>query len=214
MGVHYHEAVLPYLVPIDTVKPWPDNPRSGDLAALKESIRKNGFYQPIVVQKTTGFVLAGNHRLQALQEMGATEVPVVIVDVDDIQAKRLALVDNRTSDLAFYDDQQLFKLLQDMVEQDSLEGTGYDRAAFELLLQGTGGDSVTGGIRQGLIPGERLDEYNQLDVRSIILPYDGEEYEVVATAFTHMRQALFVDTNAEVAKILLQRALEEVEIEP
>lgn len=213
MAVHFHDAVLPYLVPIDTVKPWPDNPRSGDLSALKESIRKNGFYQPLVVQKMTGFVLAGNHRLQALTEMGADEVPVVILDVDDLQAKRLALADNRTSDLAFYDDQQLFKLLSEMVELDSLDGTGYDRAAFELLLQGTGGE-VMGGVRQGLNVGERLDEYNDLDIRSIILPYQGDVYVEVAAMFTRMRQALFVETNAEVAKILLERAMEEVEVEP
>jgi len=214
MAVQIHESLHGLMVPIDMVKPWPENPRSGDLAALKESIRKNGYYQPIVVQRSTHFVIAGNHRLQAMEELGADEIPAVFVDVNDIQAKRLALADNRTSDLAFYDDEQLFKLLQEMVDVDSLDGTGYDRAAFELLLQGVGGDSVTGGIRQGLIPGERLDEYNDLDIRSIILPYSGEEYEVVATAFTHMRQALFVDTNAEVVKILLTKALEDVDVEP
>jgi len=214
MAVRIHESLHGLMVPIDMLIPWPDNPRSGDLSALKESIRKNGYYQPVVVQRSTKYVIAGNHRMQAMQELGAVEIPALFVDVDDVSATRLALADNRTSDLAFYDDEQLFKLLEELVAKDSLDGTGYDRSAFELLLQGVGGDNVTGGIRQGLIPGERLDEYNDLDIRSIILPYAGEEYEVVATAFTHMRQALFVDTNAEVVKILLTKALEEVDVEP
>jgi hypothetical protein len=50
------------------------------------------------------YVLAGNHRLQAARAQSIARVPVIFVDVDDDAARRILLVDNRTNDLAEYDD--------------------------------------------------------------------------------------------------------------
>ena len=187
---------------------WPDNPRSGDLNTLKESINKNGFYQPVVVQRSTGIVIAGNHRKQALEDLGATEIPAVFVDCTDIEATRIALADNRTSDLAFYDDHQLLDLLNElMTKGNGLEGTGYDRNAYELLMEGLDKESVTGGIRQGVAPEERLDEYNNLDLRSIILPFDIATYERVAAGLMDLRVQWGFDTNADVVTRLVDEAM-------
>ena len=214
MTVSFHPTLEHLLVPIDEIKPWPNNPRSGDLAALKESITVNGFYQPIVVQRSTHFVIAGNHRRQALVEMGEDQVPVLYVDVDDTEAARLALADNRTSDLAFYEDEALFALLDHLVSVDSLAGSGYDRHAYELLLQGHESNEVVGGVRQGSTPEDRIDDYNQLDVRSIILPYEADVYEVVATGLATLRRSLDLDTNADVVQALVEQALSDVGVEP
>jgi hypothetical protein len=215
--VHFTEAVKPLLVPIGSVRDWPDNPRSGDLSALIESITKNGFYQAVVVQRSTGYVIAGNHRKAALEQMGATEIPVLFVDASDEEATRLALADNRTSDLAFYDDPQLFKLLDQLVNEDGtgLEGTGYDRAAYQLLLQGLDADGhVVGGVRQGGTPEERLDEYNLLDIRSIILPYDAKDYDHVAGGLVALRKLWELETNAEAVARLVEEAMEQLDIAP
>ena len=113
----------------------PNNPRQGDIGAIVESIDKNGWYGTLVAQRTTGRVLAGNHRLQAAQALGMTEVPVYWVDVDDEEAQRILLADNRTSDLASYDDNILADLLKDMVINGAgLEGTGYDGDDLDDLL--------------------------------------------------------------------------------
>ena len=216
MTVRFHEALQPLLVSIDAVDYWPENPRRGDTRALRESLTTNGMYQAIVAQASTKFVIAGNHRLEALRELGEKQVPVLFVDVSDSEARRIALADNRTSDLAFYDDKALFDLLDKLMEDEggdiaALEGTGYDRAAFEMLMQGLEpSGSVLGGVRQGVNPEERLDEYNQLDLRSIILPYSIEEYDRVATGFQALRAAWRLDTNAEVVTQLVADAMEEL----
>jgi hypothetical protein len=210
--VVFAEHLRHLLKPIGDYKLWPDNPRSGDLTALKESIRVNSFYNPVVAQKSTKFILAGNHRMRALLEMGEDEVPVMEIDVDDNEARRLALADNRVSDLAFYNDNQLFELLDQLIkEEGSLEGTGYDRAAYELLLQGQEADSIVGGVRQGVLPEERLDAYNELDIRSIILPYAMDDYEFVANALSSLRMRWGFEANADVVRRLLEEALEEVD---
>lgn len=204
MAVEFSEVVREHLVPIDSVLPYPDNPRRGDLKALKDSILTNGFYSVVVVQKSTGYVVAGNHRLKALQELGATEVPAMLMEMSDEDAKRIVLADNRTSDLAFYDDPTLFKLLQDL--DGDFSGTGYDKASYELLLQGLQGDEILGQVNQGNAPEDRLSGYLDSDIRSVILPYQGELYDIVAGGLKQLRERYGLDTNADVVAHLVEMA--------
>lgn len=53
------------------LKPHPRNPRQGDVGAIYQSIEANGFYGAIVAQRSTGYILAGNHRYKAAAEAGA-----------------------------------------------------------------------------------------------------------------------------------------------
>jgi len=127
------ETLSALAVPIDSLTPYQDNPRRGDLEAIKESLAANGQYRPIVVNRRTGEVLAGNHTLRAAEQLGWTRIAVTWVDVDDETARRIVLVDNRSNDLAGYDDALLASILEDLPD---LEGTGYDKAALAELLAG------------------------------------------------------------------------------
>ncbi|MGH2964026.1 MAG: DNA modification methylase [Solirubrobacterales bacterium] len=118
-------------VPIHNLKPYPGNPRRGDIAAIRESLEQNGLYRPIVARRATSEVLAGNHTLAAAKELNWTEIAVTYVDCDAEQAKRIVLADNRTNDLAGYDDQALVELITELPD---LAGTGYDQAALDSLL--------------------------------------------------------------------------------
>ena len=122
-------------VAIDAVRPHPSNPRQGDIGAIHQSIDANGFYGAVIAQKATGHILAGNHRWQAARQAGATEVPVTWVDVDDDHALRILLADNRTNDLASYDDSALADVLKELQESTgTLAGTGYDGDDLDDLL--------------------------------------------------------------------------------
>ena len=52
-------------VPLASLKRHPDNPRRGDVKAIALSINKNGFYGAVIVQRSTRYILAGNHRADA-----------------------------------------------------------------------------------------------------------------------------------------------------
>lgn len=112
------------------VSTHPENPRQGDVGAIHASIIANGFYGALVVQKSSGRILAGNHRYLAAREAGLTELPAVIVDVDDAAALRILLADNRTNDLASYDEAVLATILAGL---DDLTGTGYTLDDFDDL---------------------------------------------------------------------------------
>jgi site-specific DNA-methyltransferase (adenine-specific) len=118
-----------------TLKEHPRNPRKGNLELVKESIRAHGFFGTILVQESTGYVLAGNHRLRAAQALGMTEVPAVFVDVTDEMATRILIADNRTSDVAEYDNETLANLLADLQGTEAgLNGLGFDDLDLAALL--------------------------------------------------------------------------------
>lgn len=122
------------LVGVDTLQEHPNNPRDGDVGAIVTSLQRNGMYRPLVVQRSTNFVLAGNHTLRAARLVMMPQVAVVFADVDDATAARILLVDNRASDLASYRDEELAALLHDLATNNDLLGTGYSPDDVDDLL--------------------------------------------------------------------------------
>jgi len=55
---------------IDSLAHHPENPREGDIGAIVTSIKKNGWFGVVVAQKSSGYILAGNHRIEAAKICG------------------------------------------------------------------------------------------------------------------------------------------------
>ena len=127
-------------VPIDDLIRHPETPRRGDIPAISASIEVNGWYGAVVAQSSTRHVLAGNNRMEAARRLGMTDLPVHWLDVDDATARRIMLADNRTSDLATYDDAVLVQLLEAAAADDDLFGSGYDGDDLDDLLADIAGD--------------------------------------------------------------------------
>lgn len=126
MNFRVHPGLESKMVPIETVQQYPGNPNNGDIEAISESIQVNGLYAGVIVQRSTGYILAGNHRYAALASLGATHIPVDYVDVDEVAAKRIVLADNRTTRLGRDDPSDLLQLLKDLNDSDlGLIGTGF-----------------------------------------------------------------------------------------
>ena len=62
------------IVDIDSVEAHPKNVRQGDIGAISESLKAHGQYRPIVVDKRTNRILAGNHTWKAAKSLGWTEI--------------------------------------------------------------------------------------------------------------------------------------------
>lgn len=123
------------LVDVDSLLPHPENPRRGDVAAIAESIEVNGFYGAVIAQRSTRRILVGEHRVTAARLEGATVVPVLWVDVDDDHARRIVLVDDRTSDLAETDTAALAEILAILATTDGgARGSGYDEQTVADIL--------------------------------------------------------------------------------
>lgn len=113
-------------VAVDQLLEHPRNPNRGNLDVIEESMSTNGFYGALVVQRSTGYILAGNHRWKVAKRLGVSDVPVIYVDVDDERALRILVADNRTSELAHRDNNALVELLDELHgTQNGLDGLGY-----------------------------------------------------------------------------------------
>lgn len=125
-----HDLTVAYAHP-DKLTLHPENARRGNLDELKKSLQRNGQYKPVVVSKRTGYVLAGNHTVKALRELGATEVAYVLIDVDRHGERRILAVDNRIGDVGDYDNERLIDLLEAL--GSDLDGTGYSEIDLDVL---------------------------------------------------------------------------------
>ena len=69
------------------------------LEELTNSIKERGIIQPLIVRKIKNQdnkfeLIAGERRLQAAQKAGLHEVPIVIVEADDLKSLEFAIVEN------------------------------------------------------------------------------------------------------------------------
>lgn len=181
--------------PINEFQPHPKNVRQGDVGAIAESLKAHGQYKPIVVQKNTNFVLTGNHTLQAARQLGWAEIAAVYVDCDDDQALRILLVDNRTNDLAMYDDRALAELLTELAtSEDGFDGslfTGDDLDDLLFRLEGTVGNATEGSALD-----EKAAEYAQRDTRTLLLPFTTDEYVAIVGKLAGLRKAYETESNS------------------
>jgi ParB-like nuclease domain/DNA methylase len=123
--------------PIASVTRHPRNYREHDLEALAESVDENGFYGAVYVQKSTQLVIAGNGRHFTAERAGATEIPVIELDVDDATALKILIADNATSDRAKNNAERLAALLAEaMTSATKLRGTGHSEESLSALLAG------------------------------------------------------------------------------
>lgn len=126
-------------VDLDAIHPAPWNVRTGHaVSAIAESIRVNGFRDPIEAWRKTGEIVAGEGRYLAARHLGLSTVPVVWHEFDSLaSAKRYAIANNRLTDRSHFE----LEALRDQLEElGSLAGTGYDDADFPQVL-GTEGEA-------------------------------------------------------------------------
>jgi len=120
---------------IDSVRLHPRNVRQGDVGAIAASLSTHGQYRPIVVQASTGYILAGNHTYKAAVSLGWDEIAVNMVVCTDDEALRILLADNRANDLASYDDAGLLEVLKELAGTPlQLEQTLYDLSDLDDLV--------------------------------------------------------------------------------
>ena len=129
------------VVPIESIKPYPDNPRlitEEAVLSVAHSLKKYGWKQPIVVD-LENVVVVGHTRMEAAITLGMTEVPVHVADnltEDEIRAYRIA--DNKTGELTNWEDARLTQEIEALLEADmSLIDMGFDEAALAELVAHT-----------------------------------------------------------------------------
>jgi ParB-like chromosome segregation protein Spo0J len=174
-------------VKIDTLTPWAENPRHNEhsIKVVAESIKRFGFASPIIARTENREVIAGHTRLLAAQSLGLDTVPVRFMDLDPVDAKLLALADNRIGEIAEWDDDRLSTILSELNDQEiNVSGLGFTDEELNSLF----GEEID----YSLLDEEDLD--NELDdmtqgVRSAIqIDFDADDYDEAKAIVSKLRQ--------------------------
>lgn len=136
------EALEALKLPVTALTPHPQNPRRGDVAAIKESLKEFGQVRPIVATKE-GTIVAGHHVFYAVQELGWGEIAAVQPDLTPEQARRYLIADNRLAELGSYDQDALGTLLNEIMDAGQLAGTGWQPDEIDDLLAEMGQTQIT-----------------------------------------------------------------------
>lgn len=99
--LNYHEAF-----PVHDLKPFPKNPRKHtqqQIDLLVKNIERFGFLDPILVQKSTNYIICGHARLKALVKMGEETADVFVWDVNNEDAMAHMIASNYISGMSSWD---------------------------------------------------------------------------------------------------------------
>lgn len=124
-------------IPLEEIIPKSDQPRKDfndeTLNDLAKSIETNGVIQPILLRKRDDKyeIIAGERRYRASQIAKLKEIPAIIVDADDEDAAKLALVENiQREDLNPIEEAMAYKQLMeefDLRQEDLANAIGKSR---------------------------------------------------------------------------------------
>lgn len=122
-------------VKLADLTPDPGNVRKHDqrnIDAIKASLQRFGQQHPIIVD-ADNIIRAGNGRFTAMRSLGWSECDVVRTSLKGPDAVAFAIADNRTAELAAWDDDALQQQLAAIAtyDEDLLKATGFDAASLE-----------------------------------------------------------------------------------
>ena len=107
----YMETGRVVFLPVRSIRPNPAQPRKifkeESLDELADSIRQHGILQPLSVRRTGNNyeLISGERRLRAAELAGVTDVPCILMNMDDKVSGFVALVENlQRQDLDFIEE--------------------------------------------------------------------------------------------------------------
>ena len=124
------------------------------LDELTNSIKERGIIQPLIVRKSDDQVdmfelIAGERRWQAAQTAGLHEVPVIVIEADNLKSLELAIVENvQRQDLNAIDEAESYKNL--------IDNFGYDQEKVSKFI-GKSRPYISNSLRLLTLPEKLID---------------------------------------------------------
>ena len=118
---------------IEEIKPYENNPRKNDDAVkyVANSIKEFGFKVPIVIDKNN-VIVAGHTRYKASKKLGIDIVPCVVADdLTQKQINAFRLADNKTAEMADWDNEKLKSELEQIFDIN-MKNFGFDDIEQEI----------------------------------------------------------------------------------
>lgn len=143
-------------VDVSSLNQDPSNARKHDernIESIKASLAKFGQQHPIIVD-TNNIVIAGNGRLKAMHSLGWSECDIVRTDLKGVEAAAFAIADNRTAELAEWDDEALALTLAALQNDETIDEmvAGFNASEIEALINDAVGMGTDGKTDDDAVP--------------------------------------------------------------
>ncbi|KKN38917.1 hypothetical protein LCGC14_0748780 [marine sediment metagenome] len=200
------------------------NPKKHDIEQLKQSLQRFGMVAPIILNETTGKLVVGHGRkeaLLALQKDGADPpnrirvtrgkwmVPVLrgidFASAEDARAYLLA--DNRLTEIGGWDSDALMKELQALSAEgpEMLLGIGWSDKELEKLLA-EGQDFEDG--RPGVTDQSEAERFLESTIKQLAMFWNAKDYDEVLDMLERVMVREELDNHSAVLKWLLEQYCE------
>lgn len=155
----FNPALKSLLLPLAELKQDPKNARlhsDKNLKSIMDSLEQFGQQKPVVLSGRSGLVLAGNGTLESARRLGWSHLAAVKAHgLTEQQELAYAIADNRTAELAEWDDKVLVATLQELKLADfKLDDLGFSGDDFNALLASMAqpGDSKASLAEKFIVP--------------------------------------------------------------
>lgn len=199
-------------VKCDTLKFDPANARQHsdrNLETIQKSLTQFGQRKPIVVWKDT--VIAGNGTLRAALALGWTDIEITRVpdDWSKDQITAYAVADNRTSDLASWDEEVLLDILADLSEYDLIAASGFTDEEIDDLraIVEEAEPDVTHptNVTDSLTISDLAERYANRATRQLVSDYPNHVFVWVVERLGKLRLERELDSNSQAIVYLVEQ---------
>ena len=202
----YMETGRVVFLPARSIRPNPSQPRrvfrEEPLAELSDSIRRHGILQPLTVRRIgLGYeLIAGERRLRAAQMAGLTEIPCIIMQMDDQESGMAAMIENlQRQDLDFIEEAQGIARLMElfaMSQEQTARMLGKSQSAIANKLRLL---RHSGAVLQALREGNLTERHGRALLRL------GSEEEKLAAIARIVKEGMSVARTESYIEALLAR---------
>lgn len=198
-------------VKCDSLKFDPANARQHsdrNLETIQKSLTEFGQRKPIVVWKDT--VIAGNGTLRAALALGWTDIEITRVpdDWNKDQITAYAVADNRTSDLASWDEEVLLDILADLDGHDLIAASGFTDQEIDDLraIVEEAEPDVTHptNVTDSLTISDLAERYANRATRQLVSDYPNHVFVWVVERLGRLRLEKELDSNSQAIVYLVE----------
>jgi len=143
----------PGMLSLSEIEELPRNAKNHDLGAIHQSYDRFSFIERLIINNTTGHLVAGHGRLHALKQRKQSGkeapegidvqgdewlVPVDYVDIPADKEEAAAIALNRLPELGGWDEETLLDTLTEIERKTGLAGTGFDVEDLDNMVKSLG----------------------------------------------------------------------------
>lgn len=181
--------------------PYDKNPRKNISAvtAVMESIEKNGFNNPILINQDN-VICAGHTRWMAAKNLGLKSVPVIKKEMTEQEFITFNLADNKTGEIAKWDKEALRECMDILngLDESALEIPGFSDQEIDKIF-GVHHEEVSASDEADFGDGLKVESHEDPNtlVKRLTFMFTPKQHEIVSSKLKAIKKEHGLDTQAD-----------------